>query len=174
MFLLKKVLTFVVTILCTTGVLLADPNYSITRKGMWEVTCGSELISEHATYYKALESSINQLKDCVITPPLRFEVKYSGGASNPQTVVTLSWDIPTEREDGTLLPPDEISGYEIAYGIDANNLTSKVSVLGASTLNTVIEGLPDDTYFFAIATLDSDNLLGNYSETITVIINSRS
>lgn len=80
--------------------------------------------------------------------------------------IALSWDIPQEREDGSALEIYEIEGYVIVYGTDANNLNQQVTVQGASVKDAVLENLASGTYYFAIATIDSDGTQGAYSTTI--------
>jgi len=85
--------------------------------------------------------------------------------------VSLSWDIPTEREDGQALELYEINGYRIAYGFDENSLNNMYEVTGAAVTEQVFEDMNSGVYYFAIATVDSDNVQGNYSDTIQVVIN---
>ncbi len=80
--------------------------------------------------------------------------------------VALSWDIPQAREDGTALEIYEIEGYVIAFGTDANNLDQQIVVQGGAVQEAVIENLAKGTYFFAIATVDSEGVQGIYSATI--------
>ena len=80
--------------------------------------------------------------------------------------IALSWDVPQEREDGSALESYEINGYVIAYGTDANNLNQQVTVDGGLVQETVLENLNTGTYYFAIATVDSDGMQGAYSATI--------
>ncbi len=81
--------------------------------------------------------------------------------------VALTWDTPTEREDGSALELYEINGYVIAYGTDSNNLSETVTVTGGGELDASIEDLSAGTYYFAIATVDSDGVRGEFSEQIT-------
>jgi hypothetical protein len=80
--------------------------------------------------------------------------------------IELSWDIPQEREDGSDLSLGEINGYVIVYGTDENNLTNELTVEGASVTSKVLENLNAGTYYFSIATVDSDGVQGNYSGVI--------
>jgi len=83
--------------------------------------------------------------------------------------IQLSWETPLKREDGTDLPIYEINGYVIKYGSDANSLDLQVDVLGADT-DVLIELLEAGTYYFAIATIDSDGVQGSYSPQIQKIM----
>ncbi len=82
------------------------------------------------------------------------------------TSIELTWDIPQEREDGSDLPLGEINGYVIVYGTDQNNLTSQLVIEGASVTSTILEDLNTGTYYFSIATVDSDGVQGAYSGVI--------
>ncbi len=84
--------------------------------------------------------------------------------------IQLSWDIPSQREDGQALELYEIDGYKIVYGTDELNLSSVLSVSGASETSVTVDELLSGTYYFAIATVDSDGVQGAYSETISVSI----
>jgi hypothetical protein len=84
--------------------------------------------------------------------------------------VELSWDIPVLREDGSDLEIYEINGYVIQYGADENNLNLSLSVEGASLDNVVIGELGVGTYYFSIATIDSDGVQGAYSAVLEQII----
>jgi hypothetical protein len=84
--------------------------------------------------------------------------------------LNLSWDIPTQRENGDTLSLIEISGYIVQYGTEYGNYTSTVEVHGGSTTALLVEGLLPETYYFRIATIDSDGLTGAFSDPITIVI----
>jgi len=86
--------------------------------------------------------------------------------NNMTSSVALTWEVPLQREDGTDLEVYEIDGYVVAYGTDANNLDSAVSVSGGWETSFVVEDLPANTYYFAIATVDSKGIQGAYSGVI--------
>lgn len=80
--------------------------------------------------------------------------------------IELTWDIPQAREDGSDLSLGEIDGYVIVYGTDANNLSNQLVVEGASNTSAQLLDLASGTYYFAIATVDSDGVQGAYSSVI--------
>lgn len=80
--------------------------------------------------------------------------------------IELTWDIPQEREDGSDLALGEINGYVIAYGSDEADMSNHMTVNGASVTSTVLEDLASGTYYFSIATVDSDGVQGAYSGVI--------
>ena len=85
--------------------------------------------------------------------------------------LALSWDIPLEREDGSSLALYEINGYAIAYGQSASQLDNTVSVVGGQQTAHTLNDLAAGTYYFAIATIDSDGVQGRYSDAIQVLVN---
>lgn len=85
--------------------------------------------------------------------------------------IALSWDIPTQREDGQTLGLAEIQGYAIEYGTSLSNLDSYVQIEGATNTQTRLEHLDAGTYHFRIATIDSDGVAGDYSSPISITIN---
>lgn len=107
--------------------------------------------------YTAKAAALNLALRCdcevvIVQPPLYVTVTRSSS-------VLLSWDRPTQREDGTPLAPDEIRGYVIEYD------DQRVEVTGYSH---TVEGLPPGRYSFRIATIDSDGRQGAFSEAVLV------
>jgi hypothetical protein len=50
---------------------------------------------------------------------------------------------------------NDISGYRIAYGSAATDLSQSVDVAGASTTSKVIGNLSLGTYYFAVMTINA-------------------
>lgn len=71
---------------------------------------------------------------------------------------SVSWEIPSTRADGTPLPADELSGYEIYYTNDSGSVAASVPVAGGSTAATVVSNLTSGNYYFSIAAIDSNGL----------------
>ena len=80
--------------------------------------------------------------------------------------IALSWDIPNKREDGSDLELYEINGYVIKYGVTSGNLTESINVVGGGQTEALVEDLETGTYYFAIATVDSDGMQGEFSAEI--------
>lgn len=70
--------------------------------------------------------------------------------------LTLYWDAPTEREDGTPLPASEISYYEV-YHNDASLGTTP-------TLSLDVDAKGD----YKVRTVDTDGQRSVFSNTVTV------
>ncbi len=77
--------------------------------------------------------------------------------------VTLTWDSPTERENGSQLPATEIGGYIVKNGNDLLTVEGNINEL-------TIPDLPPGEYFFSVATVDTDGLKSAFSETVSILI----
>ena len=89
---------------------------------------------------------------------------------NPYTTLELAWGVPTQRNNGEPLSIDEISGYVIEYGFDASNLDREVQIYGAETTNHMLEDLSSGYIYLRIATVDSDNVIGEFSAIVSILI----
>ncbi len=74
---------------------------------------------------------------------------------------TLSWTPPTENSDGSALT--NLSGYRITYGRTANVLDRSVTVTNPSVNSFVVENLSSGTWFFSIASVNSEGTASNPS-----------
>ena len=86
--------------------------------------------------------------------------------------ITLSWVAPTTRENGDALLFSEIDGYEIYYFKDGTNEDNDqvVAITDPNTVDTTISNLTAGTYYFAIATLDSEGLYSDTSDYVELVI----
>jgi hypothetical protein len=117
----------------------------------------SSSLADYGTYDVVIsngESSVTSLTALLV---VQSDVTFS---------VALNWDIPFYREDGSDLEIYEIDGYVVAYGTEEQNLDSVINVLGGQKAGLVVGNLIASTYYFAIATVDSDGVRGAYSEVI--------
>ncbi len=80
---------------------------------------------------------------------------------------TLSWTPPTQREDGTHLPVNELGGYRIYWGTSPNQLNQSVTLNGPSLTTYVVEPLTPNTWYFAITALDTSGLESTRSDIAT-------
>lgn len=139
----------------------------ITMKGRWSAECNGVFISEHNRYDKAFEAILEIEEDCVIYPPLRWEVKRSKTTNEESNirVLTLSWGIPNKREDESNLPLSEIDGYKIY------NLTTNEAYLVEDESQTKYSlEIELGEYDFAISTVTIDGLEGAKSDSIKVVV----
>lgn len=94
---------------------------NLKQEGYFEVFCDGVKISQHTTYHKAIESSLEASNgnECTIDAPnvlvsmeTQIEVEPNSGG------LTLMWDTPTTREDGTPLEASEIKGYRLYWSFE--------------------------------------------------------
>ncbi|MGS2724267.1 fibronectin type III domain-containing protein [Porticoccus sp. GXU_MW_L64] len=96
-------------------------------------------------------------------------------APNPQPATfsaTLSWNIPSNRENGDSLELYEIGGYEIQYKLASDSQYTSVLVNDETRDNYEITGLSAGTYEFRIATFDIDNVYSQFSSPQSATIGS--
>lgn len=68
--------------------------------------------------------------------------------------VELSWEAPTENEDGTLLT--DLAGYKLYWGTQPDDYANSVSIDNPGVLTYVLEDLPPATYYFVATAVNSE------------------
>lgn len=88
---------------------------------------------------------------------------------NGQGTITLRWNPPTQRMDGSTLSPNEISGYRVEWGqtLDPPDGTFDVSEGGATTSVFTLPLSETAEILFAMRTRDSDDQLSERSNAIS-------
>ena len=76
--------------------------------------------------------------------------------------ISLNWQIPLSREDGSALPLDAIAGYDISYENSRQQITV-ITLNDPETNNHKINDLPPDDYQFAVFAFDTNNALSDPS-----------
>ena len=84
--------------------------------------------------------------------------------------IELTWDTPTQREDGSALSFNEIQGYVIEYGSNVFELQNSLYVINEFPNSSRIHNLLPGTQYLRIATVDSDGIQGAFSEAISITI----
>lgn len=86
----------------------------------------------------------------------------------------LSWNQPTQREDGTAIDVQDIAGYEVYMTkIDANNNATDqiLAVADAAQTSLTVPGLTSGQYHLAISAIDSGGLKSQLSSVVTYTVN---
>lgn len=143
---------------------------SIIAKGSkYKVYDGDILISEHNTEYKAIESAVKYANEnCVakceieVIRNLSLVVSYTP-ESNPEEI-TLKWDLPTEREDGSDLSVSELKKFLIQREIEGEVVET---IIVDAPKTSVVASYAENSKF-RIATVDTDNLLGNFGDWVEI------
>jgi hypothetical protein len=122
---------------------------------------GSYKVVVNNTY--STEESLEAFVSVTAKPVAKLEAKPS---------VQLSWEIPSFREDGSLLKTNEISAYILEYGNTPSNESESetVQITGSETTDYTILNLEPGTLYARIATIDSSNVQGQFSAWISITI----
>jgi hypothetical protein len=70
--------------------------------------------------------------------------------------VTLSWEAPTEYEDGT--PMTDLAGYKVYYSKGTTQLNQVIDIKNADQTSQVVNSLDEGTWYFAVAAYNSSGL----------------
>lgn len=92
----------------------------------------------------------------------------SSASSDGDGSVVVTWAAPTQNTDGTSL--DDLAGYTVYYGVDADNLTDSVSVDATSTSYTMNGLVAGTTYYFAVAARNSVGAESDKSEVVSTTV----
>ena len=84
--------------------------------------------------------------------------------------VSLSWTIPSTRENGSPLVLSELSGYEVYYSVENQSKSAVIPVAGATQASLVVRDLPAGTYYFAISAIDSKGVKSALSPMVSTKI----
>lgn len=91
-----------------------------------------------------------------------------GGSSDPGTrftadageSVTLEWQPPRERSDGSAFRASELDRYEVHIGESSGSYGRTVETLAPQA---EIGGLDEGTYYFAVRAVDAEGLASDFS-----------
>ncbi|PAU82383.1 hypothetical protein CK501_04370 [Halovibrio salipaludis] len=91
-------------------------------------------------------------------------------SSDEDNTVTLGWEAPLTRIDGSKLYPGEIEGYRVYYRQSGDPDFDVQVIEQAGTTQWQPSQLPSGEYQFAVSTLDTSGLESPRSETLRVTI----
>lgn len=83
--------------------------------------------------------------------------------------VTLSWQAPTERADGS--PLTNLAGFRIFYGTARENLSNTVDLNNPGLSRYVVENLSAGTWYFSMTAYDQTGLQSSPSPTVEARLN---
>ena len=153
---MKKAL-LTLTFLALSLAAVASADVTVTQKGRYLVVVGDQTVSEHNSYRKALESAINHNgTEATIQSPAYHIAK-------DMRDITLSWEPPVSRSDGTDLQPGEIESYGLY--VTGPQKQERQYTVKASPL---VVGVPPGYHQFAITAIDTQGLESDPSNLITL------
>ncbi len=91
------------------------------------------------------------------------------GVDEPNTII-LSWIAPAEREDNSALSLSAIAGYKIYYGATQGQYSDNITINDGTAVDYTFTGLPGDTYYFVVTTVDTEGRESQYSSEVTITI----
>lgn len=107
------------------------------------------------------------VSDGILTDTLGpFEITVGESTDN---LVTLSWPIPVENEDGT--PLTDLVGYRIRYGSKPGNYTNSIDLDDPWMTSYTIAGLASGSYYFVSTAYNQMGIMSNLSNEVSVIVN---
>lgn len=105
--------------------------------------------------------------DCVVSNETQSLVSKAATLTVTSRHITLNWEIPAERVDGSPLHPSELSGYRILYGTRADQLTQSLQINDPYVSEQRFDKLQSNTYYFSIVAIDdrgNESALSNIVE----------
>ena len=106
--------------------------------------------------YTNIVISVSDGSTKVSLPAFSIEVTQTALGS-----MMLSWEPPTENEDGTAL--DNLAGYKLYYGTTSGNYTRQVRINTPGLSSYVIENLLPDTYYIVATAFTTSGTESGYS-----------
>jgi hypothetical protein len=76
--------------------------------------------------------------------------------------VSLSWQPPTQREDGSALT--NLAGYRLFYGRQPGEYANQVRIRNPGITRYVVDDLAAGTWYFVMTAFDADGLESDFSE----------
>ena len=84
--------------------------------------------------------------------------------------VQLDWVAPTERQDNTALPVEEIAGFKAYYGLESGVYTDSITIPDNTATSTVIDLPTGFIYDIVMTTYDTEGRESIYSEAVNVAL----
>jgi hypothetical protein len=132
-------------------------SFTITNKPSWATfnkstgrlsgTPGTGTVGSYANIQIKVSDGAAQASLAAFT----IAVQQSGNGS-----ATLSWTAPTTREDGA--PLTNLAGYKVRYGNAVGNYPTTVTISNPGITSYMVENLVSGTWYFVLASYDSDGL----------------
>jgi Fibronectin type III domain len=100
----------------------------------------------------------------------------SGGSSSAgapavsASAVTLTWNPPMTRKDGSPLAPGEIGGYRLYYGTTEGNYIYSIDINDGTAESATVTDLTAGKYYFVITTYDTEGRESDFSPVLAQTI----
>ncbi len=130
------------------------PNWASFNQATGRLT-GQPSLGDIGTYDNIV-ISVSDGTESRSLPAFSIEVSQAALGS-----VTLSWNAPTQNEDGSALV--DLAGYEIHYGTETGRYDKTIRISSPGVTTYVVENLVPNTYFFAATSFNSSGVSSSYS-----------
>jgi hypothetical protein len=128
--------------------------YSIQNRPSWatfSTATGRLSGTPTAGTFNSILISVSDGKAADVALPA-FSIQVSQAAAEGNA--TLSWEAPTQYEDGSSL--STLAGYRIVYGTSAGALTQTVEIGDPGATTYTVDGLTAATWYFAVKAYTTD------------------
>lgn len=78
--------------------------------------------------------------------------------------LVISWNAPLQRENGELLSPSELVGYQIYYTVEETGESAMIDIDDSRVERYEFTNLTPGTYYFALAAVDDAGQVSELSE----------
>ncbi|MFO1457165.1 MAG: putative Ig domain-containing protein [Steroidobacteraceae bacterium] len=114
--------------------------------------------------------SVSDGRDSVALAPFRIEVP-DATAANPagKRSLTLSWEPPTQNDDGTPAPPG--LRYRVHIGLAPRSYSDSILLPAEATRRVEIPAPGTGTYYLAITSLTPEGVEGPFSDEVSARLN---
>jgi hypothetical protein len=102
-------------------------------------------------------------------PPADTASPQTGQVPVADRSVTLSWDSPTLRADGS--PLNDLAGFRILYGDSSEKLDTAIELDNPGLSGYVVDGLQPGTWYFAMTVVDHSGVQSDPSPILEVTLN---
>lgn len=106
--------------------------------------------------YTDISIAVSDGRTSTSLTPFTITVESSGVGS-----VSLSWNPPTEREDGS--PLTALSGYRLFFGQNSRDYSEQVRIDNPGITTYVVDNLTSGTWYFAMTAIDAEGLESSLS-----------
>jgi len=81
----------------------------------------------------------------------------------------ITWTAPTQREDSTPLPTNEIETYKVYYGTTSGFYKKQIDLSDIINESAELPGFFPGTYYFVVTTVDIEGRESKYSQEFMVM-----
>ena len=89
---------------------------------------------------------------------------------SPKETIVLSWSAPILRENGSLLSPSELAGFQIYYTVEETGESTMIEIDDTRINHYEFKDLAPGTYYFSVTAVDAKGMVSELSELVEAIV----